>query len=114
MHPESTAEVETSSARGVAAQLVPIYGNLVTNFVREDFEAHSIESVDRFELTAGGMTVGVLMGKSYGDVGMGEWVGFWDADGYLLICRNYKNAVDTMGVEVGTELVVQSIGSEVE
>ncbi|NBB80836.1 MAG: hypothetical protein GVY36_15530 [Verrucomicrobia bacterium] len=107
MAPESTAELENGTARGVAARLVPVYGNFITNFVRGDFEALGIEIGDRFELTAGGMTVSVLMGESYGDVGVGDWVSFWDADGYLLICRNYKNAVDTMGLEAGAEVVVE-------
>lgn len=81
--------------------LVPIYGNFTTNFVHGDFEAFDLEIGDRFEPAAGGMTVPILMGESYGDVGVGEWVGFWDADGYLLICRNYKNAAGTMGLETG-------------
>ena len=114
MNPDSTAELAAGSAHGLAARLVPIYGNFITNFVRGDFEALGIEIGDRFELTAGGTTVPVLLGESYGDVGVGEWVGFWDADGYLLICRNYKNAVGTLGLEAGAEVVVRVLGSGVE
>lgn len=107
MNPASTAALGDGRAEGVAARLVPIYGNFITNFVREDFAGLGIEVGDRFELTAGGMTVPVLMGESYGDVEVGDWVAFWDAEGYLLICRNYKNAAKTMGLDAGAEVVVQ-------
>jgi pimeloyl-ACP methyl ester carboxylesterase len=107
MSPPSTAELAGDTARGEAIRLVPVYGNFITSFVREDFETLGIEIGDRFALTAGDMTVSVLMGESYGDVGMGDWVGFWDADGYLLICRNYQDAVGTMGLVTGAEVVVE-------
>jgi dienelactone hydrolase len=107
VNPESTAELGDGIARGSAIRLVPVYGNFITSFVRADFEALGIEVGDRFELTAGGMTVPVLMGESYGDVETGDWVGFWDADGYLLICRNYRDAVGTMGLKAGDEVLVQ-------
>lgn len=107
VNPDSTAELGDGMARGSAIRLVPVYGNFITSFVRADFEKLGITIGDRFELTAGGMTVPVLMGESYGDVEMGDWVSFWDADGYLLICRNYRDAVGTMGLETGAEVVVR-------
>lgn len=107
MNPESTAELGADTARGSAIRLVPVYGNFISSFVRGDFETLGIEIGHRFALTAGGMTVPVLMGESYGDVEMGDWVGFWDADGYLLICRNYQDAVGTMGLKTGAGVLIE-------
>jgi len=108
MKPESTAEISDGSARGVVSRRVPVYGNFITSFVRDDAKALGIKLGERFELTVAGETVSVLMGESYSDVEVGDWVGFWEAGGQLLICRNYKNAVKTLGVEPGTEVVIRA------
>ena len=39
------------------------------------------------------------MGSNYTDVSVGEWVACWEAEGYLLFCRNYKNAVESLRIE---------------
>lgn len=109
MHPTSTATFDGKTARGVASRLVPIYGNFISSFVREDFQRLGIQAGDTLELTAAGMTVQVLLGQTYNDVPVGEWVGFWDADGYLLISRNYKNAVATMALKPEVEVLVRGL-----
>ncbi len=109
MQPVSTAVFAEGGARGKAIWLVPIYGNFITSFVPSDLEALGIGQGERFELTAAGETVSVLMGETYSDVGVGDWVSFWDADGHLLICRNYKNAVGTLGLENGAEVVIRKV-----
>lgn len=107
MHPVSTAVFADGGARGKAIRLVPIYGNFITSFVPSDLEGLGIVQGERFELTAAGETVSVLMGETYSDVGVGDWVSFWDAEGHLLICRNYKNAVGTLGLVNGAEVVIR-------
>lgn len=109
MNPTSTATFDGKVAKGVASRLVPIYGNFISSFVREDFQRLGIQFGDTFELTVAGMTVPVLLGRTYNDVAVGEWVGFWDADGYLLISRNYKNAVATTGLKPDAEVFVRGL-----
>ncbi|MBC2607490.1 SAM hydroxide adenosyltransferase [Pelagicoccus albus] len=103
----STAVFEGDTAKGRAITLVPVYGNIITSFVREDFQRLGLELGDSFSLSAQGQTVSVKLGKTYTDVPVGDWVGFWDADGYLLICRNYKNAVATLGLPEDAPIEIQ-------
>jgi len=107
MNPESTASIIDGSASGEVIRLVPVYGNFITSFVREDTETLGIERGERFELAAAGERVSVLMGESYSDVGVGDWVSFWDADGRLLICRNYRDAVGTLGLSSSDSVVIR-------
>ncbi|MGF1530860.1 MAG: SAM hydroxide adenosyltransferase [Puniceicoccaceae bacterium] len=109
MNPPSTAEISGSEGRGSIRRMIPIYGNFISGFVKADFEKLGIGQGDHFEMEARGMTARVLLGQSYGDVAVGEWISFWDADGYLLFCRNYRNAVETMGLELTDEVTVRRL-----
>ena len=106
--PDSTAQVDGKTAIGHTRTLVEVYGNAISSFVRTDFDALGIKLGDTFELSANGQTVSVLMGSNYNDVPVGEWVSFWDAEGYLLICRNYRNAVETLGLKPENEIVISA------
>lgn len=111
MNPASTATLAATeaTAKGIASRVVPIYGNFIASFVRSDFNTLKIQKGDAFELTAAGKTVPVLLGETYADVPVGEWVAFWDAEGHLLISRNYENGAETLGITVGAELVVKAL-----
>ncbi|MEM1222987.1 MAG: SAM hydroxide adenosyltransferase [Verrucomicrobiota bacterium] len=106
MNPDSTAKLATGKAIGEARILVPVYGNFITSFVRSDLDALELEQGDFFSLSASGKTVDVMLGSTYTDVPVGDWVAFWDAEGYLLICRNYKHAVDSLGVSKGDPITI--------
>jgi dienelactone hydrolase len=112
MQPSSTATFEDGAAKGVVSRLVPVFGNFITSFVREDFNRLGIAQGMRFELTVNETTVPVLLGSQYGDVPEGDWVGFWEAEGYLLICRNYRNAVETLGIHREDDVRVRPLASE--
>lgn len=104
--PTSTAVILNGRGLSSTRTLVPVYGNFITGFVQEDMEALGIALGDQFHLRVGEQTVSVLMGADYGDVVVGEWVAFWEADGYLLFCRNYKNGVETLRVETDSEVEI--------
>jgi len=104
--PTSTATAEDGKVTGHIRHLVPVYGNFIASFVLADLEALGLKTGDSFALTAGGETVPVYLGQSYEDVPVGDWVAFPDADGYLLICRNYAHAVNTLGVAKGDAVVI--------
>jgi pimeloyl-ACP methyl ester carboxylesterase len=97
--PTSTAEIANGRGTSIAQILVPVYGNFISNFIAEDMATLQIAPGDQFHLQVNDQTVSVLMGSNYTDVPVGEWVAFWEAEGYLLFCRNYKNAVETLGIE---------------
>lgn len=109
LKPESTVTIEANRIEANAIQLVEVYGNFISNIVPDDFAALGIELGDTFELSANGQTVSVLMGRNYQDVDLGEWVAFWSAESYLLFCRNYKNAVETLGLELQNPLTVARV-----
>ncbi|MEM8867959.1 MAG: SAM hydroxide adenosyltransferase [Verrucomicrobiota bacterium] len=106
MNPPSTAVLTAESATGKAVSLVPVYGNFISSFVSADLETLGLQEGDLFTLTAGGESVRVLLGSTYNDVEVGEWVAFWDAQGYLLFCRNYKNAVETLGLSKDDSIAI--------
>ncbi|MGB0371466.1 MAG: SAM hydroxide adenosyltransferase [Opitutales bacterium] len=106
LNPPSTAKFSGDSAEGTPVHLVEVYGNAISSFVRADMEKLGIQLGDTFQLTAEGQTVNVLLGSNYNDVPVGEWVSFWDADGYLLICRNYRNAVDSLGLNKDSKITI--------
>jgi pimeloyl-ACP methyl ester carboxylesterase len=97
--PPSTATFADGRATGEVIRRVPIFGNFITSFVPEDFQRLGIELGDVFLLSVADQEIPILLGETYNDVPTGEWVGFWEANGHLLICRNYRNAVQTLGVE---------------
>ena len=106
LNPPSTAQFEKGSALGRAIRLVEVYGNAISSFVRKDMDSLGIELGDTYQLTANRQTVPVLMGSNYNDVPVGDWVSFWDADGYLLICRNYRNAVKSLGLTLDAAITI--------
>jgi len=97
--PTATAEIANGRGTGIAQTLVPVYGNFISNFLAADMATLQIAPGDQFHLQVNDQTVSVLMGSNYTDVSVGEWVAFWEAEGYLLFCRNYKNAVETLRIE---------------
>lgn len=107
LQPASTATITDGQIEALAQTLVEVYGNFISNVVPADMEALGIEAGDTFALSANGQTVSVYLGSSYQDVPVGEWVAFWNAEGYLLFCRNYKHAVDTLGLEAKNPLLIQ-------
>jgi pimeloyl-ACP methyl ester carboxylesterase len=106
LNPDSTAVISETGIDAVAQTLVAVYGNFITNIVRSDLEKFDLQLGDTFELSANGQSVPVLLGATYNDVSVGEWVAFWDADGYLLFCRNYKHAVNSLDLKQDNPLTL--------
>lgn len=108
MNPSSTALIEDGVATGAVHQLVPVYGNVITTFVPSDLEMLCIEKGDTFILSVEGHQAEVLSGSDYGDVSVGKWVAFLNAEGYMLICRNYKDAVGSLGLTPSSVIKIKS------
>lgn len=91
---------------GKAYAKVMKYGNMLTEFVAADFEKLGIKKGDRFQVRFGDKAFSVLFGTTYGDVEVGEWVGFVQAEGLVKIARNYEDAEKTLGCKEGDEICV--------
>lgn len=110
MSPRSTAQINDNELIGEVTLLVPVYGNFITNIVPSDMTALGLAKGNYFELKVGeSETVKVLLGSNYQDVPVGDWVGFWEANGFLLICRNYKHAINSLDVALGEEVVLKML-----
>ena len=106
LSPESKAARGESSIGGNVRLLRPLYGNIYTNFVPDDLKAIDIELSDTFAIHHKASTHKVTYAKAYSDVPYGEWVAFVDLEGYVQISRNYANAADTIGAQVGDPLLI--------
>ncbi|MBK1876221.1 SAM hydroxide adenosyltransferase [Pelagicoccus mobilis] len=77
------------------------YGNLTLDLIRSDLEAIGLKLGDRVKVTYQNQSHACLIGTSYGDVKVGEWVLFQRADGYYLLSRNFADAASTLGISLG-------------
>lgn len=105
MSPESAAAHQGQMAAANIRLLRPLYGNIYTTFVEGDLDALGVEISDAFKVTHKQQTHSITYAKAYSDVPYGEWVAFIDSEGYVQISRNYANAAETIGAEVGDPLL---------
>ncbi|MGB0372800.1 MAG: SAM hydroxide adenosyltransferase [Opitutales bacterium] len=111
MSPDSTAALGDSIAAGNIRLLRPLYGNIYTSLVPQDLAHLNISLSDTFELIHRGTSHSVTYAKAYSDVPYGEWVAFIDPEGYVQISRNYANAAETLGAQVGDPFIVRKKGT---
>jgi pimeloyl-ACP methyl ester carboxylesterase len=106
MSPSSVAAIGDQIAAANIRLLRPLYGNIYTNFVMGDLEQLGIKIGDKFTIAHGTQTHPITFAKAYSDVPYGEWVAFMDSEGYVQVSRNYANAAETLGAEVGNPLML--------
>jgi len=104
--PSSVAAISAGKAESKITRTRPIYGNLYTDFVREDLTALTINLGDTFGLTHKTGTVRVTFAKTYSDVPLGAWVAFIDPEGHVQISRNYANAAETLNAVKGDKIAL--------
>lgn len=107
---ESTAEFLAGWATGKTLE-IDRFGNLETSFVGADLDRLGVQTGDQLVLRSGEQTVEVLLGESFFDVQMGEWVGFVSQTGRLMIGRSYASAASALELSVGDEIDIQAAGS---
>ncbi|MEM9025425.1 MAG: SAM hydroxide adenosyltransferase [Verrucomicrobiota bacterium] len=105
MSPESSAARSPTVAAANVRLLRPLYGNIYTTFVASDLEALGIELSDSFQISHRDQLHTITYAQAYSDVPYGAWVAFIDPEGYIQVSRNYANAADTLGAEVGDPLL---------
>ena len=105
MSPESVAARGPMVAAANIRLLRPLYGNIYTTFVASDLEALGIELSDSFQIQHRNQLHPITYAQAYSDVPYGAWVAFIDPEGYVQVSRNYANAADTLGAEVGDPLI---------
>lgn len=98
---ETGTREESGSLVNTVSAVNPFYGNAILGFHPDELESAGIEQGQSIELTAHGKSWAVYYGESYGDVALGEWIAFPNADDQILIARNHQSAIETAGLKVG-------------
>ena len=104
---ESVAVYRDGAIHGKVTGFSPAYGNVYTEFVSSDLARIGVAKGDSFTVGFGEKTFSAKLGATYGDVPRGEWVAFFEADGYLKISRNHANAADTLGCKEGDAIYLK-------
>ncbi|MEM9158437.1 MAG: SAM hydroxide adenosyltransferase [Verrucomicrobiota bacterium] len=89
----------------------PFYGNAVLGFHPDELKAAGLKQGSAFKMEAHGKSWSVFYGESYGDVPLGEWIAFPNADDQILVARNHESAIETASLKVGDSVTLRP-GSE--
>ncbi len=111
--PEPPASVASfhPDRRGFETRVIhisPDYGNVTLEAQPADFAAAGIGRMARFQFTAHEQSYRVVYGRDFDSVKRGEWVAIPDADGFLLLARNYGDAAATARLSLGDVVTVRS------
>lgn len=106
MDPGSTAEFRKEGAFSRIAWVDPVYGNLYTEFVPEDFWRLKIKKGEQFKISYNGQSHQVLYGTTYNDVPEGQWVAFLSGEGSFQISCNYCNAGKMLDYRKGDRIFI--------
>ena len=82
------------------------YGNLDTDVTYQQLQDLGFDVGDAFVIIHGEKRVTAHFGSTYGDVAKGEWVGMLNGMGNLRLARNFENAAETLGIEVGDAITI--------
>ncbi len=117
------AQVATDgrSARPALIEVTPNYGNLFLDLQPAELARLGVQRGGKFRLSvppsadgeAEGAPVLVTLGATYGDVGRGEWVAFFDAEDRLLVAINRGSAAKALGLPFDvrdTRLLIEPAG----
>ncbi|MEJ2131185.1 MAG: SAM-dependent chlorinase/fluorinase [Gammaproteobacteria bacterium] len=103
--------LHASALAGIAAQVESIseeYGNVNTTVTWEQVLELGLEPGSTFTIRFGDKTFQVTLGTTYGDVERGEWIGLITDTGILRLARNFENAAQTLGCEVGDTITISA------
>ncbi len=109
---ESSAKVVDQGLQVVVESVDAQYGNVVLDLIEEDLDLLGIELGNTFVVSSNGQAVKCLLGTTYGDVAVGEWVLFKLGNGNYKLSRNFKNASDALGIGVGDTVELRMVNSE--
>jgi hypothetical protein len=85
----------------------PFFGNAFLGFHPDELKEAGIEQGSEFVLEIHSQQRNVFYGKSYGDVGPGEWVAFPTADDRILVARYHQSAIEAANMSVGDRVRVK-------
>ena len=104
---ESAAIFKDDRAHAKVTGFSPAYGNIYTEFVMSDLSRLGINKGDMFALGFGKKEFPIKLGATYSDVSKGEWVAFFEADGFLKVARNFANAAEELGCKEGSTISIR-------
>ena len=86
------------------------YANINTDVGRVELGKLGIRDKSVFRVRYGDRAIRAFLGKGYGDVAKGEWVGLIEEDGKLQLAITYGNAATEIGCAVGDTLHIERPG----
>ncbi len=98
---------QDSSATARVTDVSAVYGNFNVNIQVSDFSRLRIKPHQFFEFVAGNKTFRVLYGSNFGDVPVGDWVAFPDAEGFTLFSKNFNNGAAAAHVKEGDLIAIR-------
>jgi S-adenosylmethionine hydrolase len=104
--PSAPTVFKDGGAYGTVTRVELPFGNLDTGFVESDARFIGIASGDTFQVRCGDKTFDAVLGKTFADVPIGEWVAFFAVQGTLKIARNRASAAEASGCKAGDSLFV--------
>jgi DinB superfamily/SAM hydroxide adenosyltransferase C-terminal domain len=93
-------------AYGTVTRVELPFGNLDTSIVESDVLSIGIAPKDTFQVRCRDKTVDILLGSSFGDVPVGEWVAVFSLQGTLRIARSFASAAEASGCKAGDSLFI--------
>ncbi len=111
--PSPSKVVAHADGRGFDARVIEvngIYGNVILDAQPADFAAAGIGPMLRFQVTAHEKSYRVLLGRDFTNVKRGQWVAFPDAEGFILLSRNYADAAGVARLVVGDTVAIRRYG----
>jgi len=90
-------------------EVTVVFGNLVLNAQPDDLARADIAPGTWFELEAKQHLYRVFYGRDFADVKRGQWIAFPNADGRLILGRNYDNAAATAGLREDDTVIMHRL-----
>ena len=109
-----TQLVNTTGGTYLPARVVRIseeYANINTDVSGTTLSAYGITHQKTFTVKYGYRTMRALLGKNYGDVARGDWVGLIEEDGNLQLAISFGHAATEIGCAVGDTLYIEPLST---
>jgi len=84
-----------------------IYGNVWIDLQPAHLEQINLTPGLWFQLTVNGNQYRTRFGKDFSSVERGQWVIFPNADGFFWLSRNWGNAAETAGIQLGDQVTIR-------
>ena len=106
--------IDTATGTYLPARVTRIseeYANINTNMSGATLSKYGITLQKTFTVKHKDRTLRALLGKNYGDVAKGDWVGLIEEDGNLQLAISFGHAATEIGCAVGDTLYIEPLST---